>query len=401
MGTVFRARDKNGSVVALKLIREVLDASALEERFLREATVSVPHPNIVQVVQAGTEEDEPAFIAFEFLEGETLRERLERGVLSISQCIDIAVQTCKGLSAAHQQGIVHRDIKPSNLFLCRDGTLKILDFGVALFRNQKTRLTVTGGFVGTLGYISPEQAEGLVDIEARSDIWSLGTVLYEALTGQTPFHRESALSTVVAILMGPVPPLDVLRPDSPPELIRIVERCLQKDPSERWSSAKELLDVLIQLGSGSSVRKTAVSKKTITADEHRVVALLLAKGVHDPHHALQTIEREGGQAQTILGEQILGIFGGQVTVGDEALRALHAARLVRPFSERISLSMDRAYATKTGIRGLALDTAEQGCDVGAQGIAIDSEVRRNLPSTLTMHPLSKDFFDVPPRNCIF
>ena len=150
MGAVFRAESDDGQVVALKLmLRTVLEAEQVVERFRREAKLRVEHPNVVQVLDAGTTGDGVPFIVFELLEGETVDAELRRGALAPGAVVELGLQVARGLAAAHAKGIVHRDLKPANLFRCRDGTVKILDFGVAFVQTQATRLTSLGSILGT------------------------------------------------------------------------------------------------------------------------------------------------------------------------------------------------------------------------------------------------------------
>ena len=210
------------------------------------------HPNILAVHDVGLHAGAP-YIVSELLEGESLRSRLHGGALRSRKAIDYARQTAEGLAAAHDKGIVHRDVKPDNLFITTDGRIKILDFGIAKLTRpsddaaQHTGLpteTGAGMVVGTAGYMSPEQVRGEA-VDARSDIFSVGTVLYEMLTGRPPFTRTTAADTMAAILREDPP--ERLSTNVPPALARIVSRCLEKTREMRFQSARDLafgLDLL-------------------------------------------------------------------------------------------------------------------------------------------------------------
>jgi eukaryotic-like serine/threonine-protein kinase len=256
MGEVYRARDPRlGRDVAIKVIGAAFAADASRvHRFEQEARAAgqLNHPNILAVHDAGIHDGAP-YIVSELLEGESLRSRLQAGVLPSRKAIEYARQAAEGLAAAHDKGIVHRDVKPDNLFITSDGRIKILDFGVAKLATRDTdgggrtgvpTDTAAGTVVGTAGYMSPEQVRGEV-VDARSDIFSVGTVLYEMLTGRAPFSRETAAESMTAILKEDPP--EPRSPDIPPALARIIARCLEKAREARFQSARDLafgLDVL-------------------------------------------------------------------------------------------------------------------------------------------------------------
>ena len=227
------------------------DADRLR-RFEQEAQAAggLNHPNITAVYEFGTHEGAP-YIVTELLEGETLRTRLSGGAIGVRKAIDYAVQITKGLAAAHEKGIVHRDLKPENLFLTNDGRVKILDFGLAKLTQaeersaQQTNLptaaaaTEPGVVMGTLGYMSPEQVKGK-PADQRSDLFSFGAILYEMLSGVRAFHRDSAAETMSAILREEPPDLSATNKSIQPGLERIVRHCLEKNPEERFYSARDL-----------------------------------------------------------------------------------------------------------------------------------------------------------------
>ena len=249
MGDVYRARDPRlGREVAIKLIPETFATDTLRvHRFEQEARAAgqLNHPNILAVYDVGTHAGAP-YIVSELLEGESLRSRLQGGALPSRKAVDYARQTAEGLAAAHDKGIVHRDLKPDNLFITSDGRVKILDFGIAKLTRPSDDAarhtsgpteTEAGMVVGTAGYMSPEQVRGEA-VDARSDIFSFGAILYEMLTGRPAFTRETAAETMAAILKEDPP--EPLPTTVPPALERIVSRCLEKTRETRFQSARDL-----------------------------------------------------------------------------------------------------------------------------------------------------------------
>ncbi len=298
MGEVYRARDgRLGRDVALKILTE--DAAGSEERLRRfeteaRAASSLNHPNIVVVYEVG---DAPhprgggpvRFLAMELLDGGPLSVIIPKGGLPLKRFFDLSSALADGLARAHEAGIVHRDLKPSNLVVTRDGHLKILDFGLAKLRpNGDTSpdsetITSPGELVGTLGYMSPEQARG-ENATAASDQFAAGCVFYEMLTGRRAFGRSSAADTISAILRDDPVPLETLRPDVPQPLVWIVERCLAKDRKERYSATRDLardLDVLRTHASDPALRAHVPSGATWRARpplRGRLAAAALAAG---------------------------------------------------------------------------------------------------------------------------
>ena len=252
MGEVYRARDTRlQRQVAIKTVAAAaLTDPQSHERFDREAraVAALSHPNILAIHDVGSHEGVP-YIAVELLEGETLRSRIGTSPLPLSTTLEYAVQIGRGLAAAHDRGIVHRDLKPENIFVTRDGQIKLLDFGLATepvpeSADESTRLeTERGMLLGTVGYMSPEQAGGK-PADARSDIFSLGCVLFEMLSGRRAFRGDSRIETLHAILKEHPPDVASVRPDVPTTLDRVVRRCLEKAPASRFQSARDLVFAL-------------------------------------------------------------------------------------------------------------------------------------------------------------
>ena len=270
MGEVYRARDESlGREVAIKVLpKELASDPDRLRRFEQEAraAAALNHPNILAVYGFSTTEEHAPYLVTELLQGQTLRERLQQGEIPVRKAVEFALQTARGLAAAHERGIVHRDLKPENLFLTRDGVVKILDFGLAkLIVPEVTSetsvatasFTEVGVVLGTAGYMSPEQVRGQV-VDHRSDIFSQGAILYEMLSGKRAFEGKTAADTLSAILKEEPAQLSASGRSLPPALGRMVDRCLEKDPAERFQSARDLafnLELLSreETGSGAAV----------------------------------------------------------------------------------------------------------------------------------------------------
>ena len=274
MGEVWKARDpKLGREVAIKVLPEGFAADSERlRRFQQEARTlaALSHPNVVQVFEVGEHEGAP-YLVMELLEGETLRERLRGKAFPPKRAAELAREVAQGLAAAHAKGILHRDLKPENIFLTKDGRVKVLDFGLAKThgsasgskietRTVSTALSEPGHVVGTSGYMSPEQVRGEV-VDARSDLFSLGVVVWEMVTGARPFQRENSLETMHAILKDDPPELDPSL-KAPPALERILHTCLAKAPEGRFHSAHDLAFALegISGANSSSTATRAVPK---------------------------------------------------------------------------------------------------------------------------------------------
>jgi len=288
MGEVYRARDsKLKRDVAVKVLPKSLasDADALA-RFEREAlaVAALSHPNILAIYDFGTHEG-TAYAVMELLEGETLRGRLVAGPIPQKQAVDYGLQTIKGLSAAHEKGIVHRDLKPENLFVTRDGHIKILDFGLAkkvkaVAPGKETDAptgsghTEPGTVMGTMGYMSPEQVRGL-PVDHRSDIFSFGAILYEALSGRKAFRRDTASDTMAAIMRDEPPELTESGRNVSPALDHIVKHCLEKDRENRFQAAKDVAFALSEASAPTTAMSGAQSVAP-PADKKRIFVVIAA-----------------------------------------------------------------------------------------------------------------------------
>ena len=280
MGEVYRAKDTRlGRDVAIKILPASLtrDSDRLR-RFEQEAraVAALNHPNILGIHDIGEQDGSP-YIVSELLEGASLRAELEQGRLSARKAVDYAVQMAQGLSAAHEKNIVHRDLKPENVFVTREGRVKILDFGLAKLAPtaagsdadgaDATMATMAavqnvpteaGTVMGTAGYMAPEQVRGGA-VDSRTDIFAYGSVLYEMVSGQRAFRRDTAAETMTAILKEDPPEFDEMTNPVSPALERIVRRCLEKKPEQRFQSAKDLAFALEAISGTTSTSKVAAA----------------------------------------------------------------------------------------------------------------------------------------------
>ena len=281
MGEVYRARDSAlRREVAIKVLPSFVsrDPDRLH-RFEQEAqaAAALNHPNILAVHRFGVFEGAP-YLVSELLEGSTLRELLRHGAIPIRKAIEYGVQIAHGLAAAHDKGIVHRDLKPENLFVSKDGRVKILDFGLAKLTQREpgsadrdetlTARTDPGVVMGTAGYMSPEQVRGQ-PVDHRTDIFAFGAILYEMLAGKRAFHRSTSAETMTAILNDDPPSISQIVQTAPPGLQRVIHRCLEKNPEQRFHSASDLafaLEALSDSGSAPAVALSAGLAFTLVMD---------------------------------------------------------------------------------------------------------------------------------------
>ncbi|MCC6903762.1 MAG: serine/threonine protein kinase [Polyangiaceae bacterium] len=250
MGAVWEALNlRTQRRFALKLVRgDAQTAPELYERMLREASVAgrLEHPNVIEVYDVGETEAGEPYLVMELLRGESLAELLDRaGTLDSVRAAAVGAEIAAALEAAHAAEIVHRDLKPANVFLHEDAghgrVVKVLDFGVSkLMTPGSPSATATGAPIGTPAYMSPEQAEGRRDVDQRTDLWAVGVMLFEMASGRLPFGGATAFAVVGEVLHAPVPRLDAVVPGADPRLVEIVARCLTRDPTQRFASAREL-----------------------------------------------------------------------------------------------------------------------------------------------------------------
>src|SRR5712691_5338171 len=265
MGEVYRAKDTRlQRDVAIKVLPGALSSDSDRlARFEQEAraAAALNHPNILAVYDIGSHDGAP-YIVSELLDGQTLRERLGSGPLSVRKALEYAIQVAHGLAAAHEKGIVHRDLKPDNIFVTTDGRVKILDFGLAKLTERDSvagavsampttpPVTLAGVVLGTVGYMAPEQVRGFA-ADARTDIFAFGALLYEMLSGRRAFGGDTTIDVMTAILKEDPPDLPAAERSMPPALQRIIDRCLEKSPSARFQTASDLAFALESLSTQS------------------------------------------------------------------------------------------------------------------------------------------------------
>ncbi len=361
MGVLYRARDQRlGRDVALKFLPERDGQAGIgADRLLREARAAsaLNHPSICALYDIGEFQGCP-YLVLELLEGETLRQAIERGPLSPESLLQLAVAVLRGLQAAHDRGIIHRDIKPENIFLTSDGGVKLLDFGLAKLTNEQatiargtTELTMPGSLLGTVSYMSPEQLRG-DPVDPRTDLYSLGMVLHEAATGTISTRKEGLAASLTAVLTEAPQPLSESRPDVPRELSELIFRATRKEVSERFRSAREMLDWIGQpvvpdslsdRGSGSipavlsrpvsscvpAARRSMIGR----AEECRLLQELLSQA-RCGQGSMVLLEGEAGVGKTRLVEYVLdGAHGAAMTVLIGRCSELESATPFLPFVE--------------------------------------------------------------------
>ncbi|MGZ3422725.1 MAG: serine/threonine-protein kinase [Polyangiales bacterium] len=357
MGEVFRAWDASTqSVVALKVVRPDDGASASEseggnvaQRFLREAEVlaQLSHPAIVRHVGHGITDDGRLWLAMEWLDGEDLQKRLARQGLSVREALSLIERLADALGAVHARGVVHRDIKPSNVFLAGGDVSrpKLLDFGIARLGHGARAVTQTGVVIGTPGYMSPEQARGERIVDARSDVFALGCVAFEALVGRPVFVGSHALAILAKIVLEEVPSVRSIRGDLPPSVDELIARMLEKDPARRFRDGAHVAEALRSIGALSSSipapsRAAPGSSQAITDGEQRLVSVVAARG------------GEIDSPVSPLGATLPAL---RPRAGFESVVALREA--VKPFGARLEVLQDGTVVATLGSRAAATDQA--------------------------------------------
>jgi tetratricopeptide (TPR) repeat protein len=358
MGAVFRALDRQtGEIVALKHVRATRDGEA---RFFREARALalLKHPAIVRYVAHGTTQAGEPYLAMEWLEGETLRERLGRGPLGVQDSIDLARRIAGALAHAHGRRVIHRDLNPSNLLLL-DGRIegvKLLDFGLARHLGDRTETTGTfEGPMGTMGYMAPEQARGNDEVDARADLFSLGAVLFECVTGRAPFAADNYLAALAKIVVARAPRLRDVTPEAPSQLDALVAQLLAKDVDERPTDADAVIDALNAMGgSRPSLRAPLPSDSLALGNvERALVSVILVRPPEGTDRSFAERARAVGARYGFGSERLAD--GTYVLVGagtgaatDQVRRAARAALALRSESEGLALSLATGWAVVAG-----------------------------------------------------
>ncbi|MCC6623264.1 MAG: protein kinase [Deltaproteobacteria bacterium] len=367
MGVVYRARDLDaGGLVALKALKRLQPAAV--QRFSREAELlaALSHPGIVRYVAHGADGTDEPFLVMEWLDGEDLAQRLLRGPLDVAQAVALTKRVAAALGAAHAQGVVHRDVKPHNLFLPqgRLEEVKIVDFGVARPGGELSDMTATGALLGTAGYLAPEQATlGARGLEASADVFSLGCVLYECLTGRLPFVGDNALAVLSKILLAEAPRLRDARPEAPEALERLVLDMLSKDPAARPRDGaavvarREALDRIAPVAAVAE-RSPAEAPRGLTHGEQQLLCVVLLGPGASPEVDAE-VGRFGGRLDALLDGSRLVTFAGLGVATDlaaQAARCALALRAARP-GVPIALATGRGDATRALPVGEVIDRA--------------------------------------------
>lgn len=399
MGVVYRGSDLvTGAPVAIKVA--TIGKHGGRSRFAQEISVlsRLSHPGIVQYISTGTTPSGHVFLVMEWLEGETLETRLHRERLTAEQAVLVARQCCEALAVAHAAGIVHRDLKPSNLLLVSGALeqLKLLDFGIARQRDSERTNTQTGTMLGTLGYMAPEQALGAREIDARADVFALGCLLFECLTGRPAFTGETAVAVMAKVLHEEPPLLRQLRPELSEELEQLLSRMLSKDPDALPAEARAVLDALQALESTLAADRSAAPKPIgLSGSERKIVSVILGRPRSDAaqattlavetvddsvdHSGVELITRQfGGELVFLRDGALMTVLSGQGAATDQTAQAARCALLLRKERPDLRLSVATGRAESAGNLpqvpiGGAIDRAAEllsGAEP-ALGIAID------------------------------
>lgn len=413
---VYKARDtKLDRPVALKFLPPYLAASAeAKDRFVHEAKAAsaLDHPNIGYIHEINEAGEGQLFIAMAYYRGETLKEKIARGPLPIEEAVDYAMQIAEGLAKAHEAGIVHRDVKPANVMVTDEGRVKIVDFGLA--KMQDVSLTRAGVALGTAAYMSPEQTRGEA-VDARTDLWALGAVLYEMLTGERPFRGESAQAVIYAIRNDDPTPMDRRSDQVPAALQAIVERCLTKGPRERYQTAEELRAELRQMQQAMETNKGTIAlpgpsalpqlqkwgrhptwKRRVAVGLTGVVALLLALWAFAPGRQTR-VEQLGGAspASEVRSLAVLPLVG----LSEEAEQEYFAAGMTEALINRLGQMVDltvisrtsvlRYRGTETPVRQIA---RELGVDAVVEGSVLRAGPRVRVTAQLVEAPTGRQLW---------
>jgi serine/threonine protein kinase/tetratricopeptide (TPR) repeat protein len=413
MGDVFKAVDRlTGAPVAIKVLHGTTPRDA--ERFRREAQMlaELSHPRVVRYVAHGVTPANRPYLAMEWLEGEELAERLATRGVSIAEAVTIAKRVAEGLGVLHAKGFVHRDVKPSNLFLLGGdpAKVKVLDLGIARSTNPTRVATKSGIAVGTPGYMAPEQARGARDLDARVDVFALGCVLFECLTGRAAFVGDNMAALLAKILLEPSPHVRDLRPDVPEALDELVAKMLAKDPAERPADGQAVLRALETLRVQPTIedaRRTSVGQgRSLTGDERRLLSIVMASPsspisatdstreatasqptLEVPFEPRAIVASFGATAEWLADGSLVVTVSGRGSATDQAAHAARCALALRPhlFDATIVLATGLATMTSRNPLGEVIDRA---------GLLLETlRSRQTAPSWDTAHGLAPIFLD--------
>ncbi|MFT3774521.1 MAG: protein kinase [Minicystis sp.] len=404
-GTVFRARDaENGEHVAVKVLRAADDAH--DARFAREARLlsQLRHPGLVRYVAHGVPATGDPYLVMEWLDGETLGARLQRGDLSIDETVTLGRRIAEALAVVHAAGLVHRDVKPGNIFLC-DGIaeqVKLIDFGLARAQSTLNQLTLTGTVVGTPAYMSPEQARGDREIDMRADLFAFGCVLYRCLTGRAPFGGSHAVEVMTRVLLDDPTPIDELRTGVPAELAALVHQMLAKDRERRPRSASEVaarLRELEELADDETLEIGAPPPpRSLTSGERRVASVLLIAAGEEaaaPSPMIEPLVREhGGRlAQLSDGTRVVMLEGATAT--DQAAGAARCALSLRAMLPGTPMALATGHTEIAGRTpvGSVIERAAAMLAIGIEAAAAAARERRPPSSGIAIDELTAPLVD--------
>jgi len=409
MGCVYRALDRvSGRLVAVKILAR---GGAHQARFRREAEVlsKLAHSHVAAYLGHGDGSDGgPSYLVMEWVEGTSLRERLLTGPLAPNECVALGLGVAEALASAHAQGVVHRDVKPENLLLPEGDVarVKVLDFGVALAPSARERMTRTGTPLGTIGYMAPEQVRGELDVDARADVFALGAVLFECLTGQAPFHADHALSVLANIVLEDAPRVRVLSPAVPRELDELVHAMLSKERAGRPRDGAQVAERLRGLGqglpppsAGPSVRPSALTRDerlfacALVGDARDLEAgrTLLVEELEQERHEREGIVRDyAGRFETLGARSFVALFAGRGEPRGIAERAARAALALGAAGPELGLALvsTRASEHEPVPVARAVDGAAEllGARAGT-GVALDAGIAALLSARFVVHEL--------------
>jgi serine/threonine-protein kinase len=357
MSTVYLALDEVlDRPVAVKLLhREISDEADQLERFRREARTAarLSHPNLVGVIDAGEDDGRP-YIVFEYIEGRTLKRRLqEEGRLPVDEAVAYAIEIGRGLTAAHARRLVHRDVKPQNVLIDPDGRAKVTDFGIARSLEQKG-MTATGRVLGTTDYVSPEQAMG-EDVDERSDVYSLGVVLYEMLTGDVPFRAETQVGVAMKHVNEPMPDVQAKRPEVSAAVASVVDRATTKDPRDRYTTVAEMVRDLEQTLEVEAARRGGTSGEA--------TSVLDSVPAHRRHLGGRRRISGSGNALALVLLALAAaavIFASRLDLGSDAQPSRSGSSEVRLSNDAASEFDPEGDQRETGTEQLAVDSNPTG-----------------------------------------
>ncbi|MET0286852.1 MAG: protein kinase [Polyangiales bacterium] len=348
MGIIYRGRDlQTQRQVAIKVLLQTDATTTRRHANEAEILAALSHPAIVGYIAHGTLPQDACYLVMEWLPGRDVAQRLADTGLRVSEVHNLMRRVCGGLSAAHARGVLHRDLKPSNVFLVDDRveSAKLLDFGVARRDARDTHLTKTGTLIGTVGYMAPEQARGAADLDARSDVFSLGSLLYECLTGQPAFSGLHELATLALVLREEPTPVSVLRPELSPDFDTLLARLMAKDRARRPASANEALAQIEHAFAGEYPDVAASPRRERTSyAEQRILSIVVAAGgvAGVDAHALESLQREFEADVIDLASDVLLLVltaRGDSTASDQAARAARCALRLAELHPGLTLSL--------------------------------------------------------------